>query len=66
MSAITDFAAKQSAANDRMDAAIAALQTKIDALVAAQGQITPADQALLDAAATRSEATAAQLETLAS
>ncbi len=55
MSAISDFADKMKVHNDKVDAAITGLQgdvknltDQIAALQASQGQITPADQALLD------------------
>lgn len=55
MSAISDFAAKQSAFNDQMDAAITAiaadvksLDDQIAALQASSGAVTAEDQALLD------------------
>lgn len=71
MSAISDFAAKQNAFNDRMDAAVAGLQgdvktlnDQIAALQATQGQITPEDQALLDQIEQRGDAIATKLEAL--
>lgn len=63
MSAIQDFAFSQTAAFDRVDAAIAQIQTEIAALKATQ--ISPADQALLDGLAARATATASTLETVA-
>lgn len=55
MSAISDFADKMKVHNDHVDIAISGLQgdvaelnRQIAALQASQGQITPADQALLD------------------
>ena len=55
MSKISDFAAAQTAFNDRMDKAIADivedvknLNAQIAALQASSGTITPEDQALLD------------------
>lgn len=71
MSAISDFAAKQNAFNDRIDAAVTGLQSDIDALNAeilklqnSPGTITPEDQASLDALQARGEAIAAKLEAL--
>lgn len=63
MSAIQDFATAQTAAFDRMDTAIAGIQTEIAALKAAA--VSPADQALLDGLASRASATAGTLETVA-
>lgn len=70
-SPIADFAAKQNAFNDRVDAAVSGLtedvQTlndKITELQNSPGSITPEDQALLDAIQTRSEAVATKLEAL--
>ena len=61
MSAISDFATKQNAHNDAIDAAVSGLtgdvknlQDQIAKLQASQGQITPEDQALLDAIDARS------------
>ncbi len=55
MSAISDFADKMKAHNDKVDAAVSGisgdldnLKAQITALQNSQGQITPADQALLD------------------
>ncbi len=71
MSAISDFAAKQNAFNDRMDAAITDLQgdvktlnDEIAALQASPGTITPADQALLDGLQTRASGIADKLDAL--
>lgn len=71
MSAISDFAAKQNAFNDRQDTAIAdltadvqALNDKITELQNSPGAITPEDQALLDAIVTRGENVTAKLEAL--
>lgn len=71
MSAIADFAAKQSAFNDRMDTAITDLQgdvkslnDQIAALQASNGTITPEDQALLDGITARSAAVADKLDAL--
>lgn len=71
MSAISDFAARQSAFNDRVDAAITGLQgdvkflqDKIDQLQNSAGQITPEDQALLDQIDQRADAVATKLEAL--
>lgn len=72
MSAISDFAAKQKAHNDRQDASVLDLQgdiktlnDKIDALQTSAGQITPEDQALLDEIDARGEAISEKLEALA-
>lgn len=71
MSAISDFAAKQNAFNDRQDAAITDLQgdvkflnDTITALQSSPGTITPEDQALLDALQARASATADKLDAL--
>ncbi len=71
MSAISDFATKQNAFNDRIDVAVTDLQGDIEALNAeilklqnSAGQITPEDQALLDGIQTRSEGIATKLEAL--
>lgn len=71
MSAISDFAAKQNAFNDRMDTAITGLQGDvktlndlIEKLQNSAGQITPEDQALLDQIETRSDGIATKLEAL--
>lgn len=71
MSAISDFAARQAAFNERQDAAVTALQgdvkflqDKIDALQNSAGQITPEDQALLDQIDQRADAVATKLEAL--
>ena len=71
MSAISEFAAKQNAFNDRVDAAVTGLtedvQTLNDKIVELQntpGTITPEDQALLDAIQARSEGIATKLEAL--
>lgn len=71
MSAVSDFVAKQTAHNDRQDAAIAGLKGDVDGLVAeiaklqaTQGQITPEDQALLDGIEARSAAISDKLEAL--
>lgn len=71
MSAISDFAVKQAAFNDRMDVAVAglvgdvtSLNAKIDELQNSPGTITPEDQALLDALQVRGEAISAKLEAL--
>ncbi len=79
MSAISDFAAKQKAFNDRQAAAIDSLVTstegltgdvkalndKITELQNSPGAITPEDQALLDDLQTQGEATAAKVEGVA-
>ncbi len=71
MSAVSDFAAKVKAYNDRQDAAITGVSSDIDALNAkiaelqsTQGQITPEDQALLDDIQARGDAIATKLEAL--
>jgi peptidoglycan hydrolase CwlO-like protein len=71
MSAIGDFSAKVTAHNDKMDAAIAGLQsdvealnTKIAELQATAGTVTPEDQALLDAIETRASGIADRLDAL--
>lgn len=71
MSQIGDFAVKQNAFNDRLDAAIEGLTGDVETLNAeiarlqsSPGGITPEDQALLDAIQTRSEAIATKLEAL--
>lgn len=71
MSAISDFATKQNAFNDRVDAAVTGLtddvkvlNDKITELQNNPGPITPEDQALLDAIEARSAAIAAKLEAL--
>ncbi len=71
MSAISDFAAKLTAFQDRQDAAIADLQGDVDnltkqiaALQATQGAITPEDQALLDGIQSRASAVSDKLDAL--
>lgn len=71
MSAISDFATKQNAFNDRIDAAVTGLSGDVTALKAeilklqnSPGTITPEDQASLDAIQARSEAIATKLEAL--
>lgn len=71
MSAISDFAAKVKAHQDREDASIAGLKQdvqtlndKITALQNSQGQITPEDQALLDDITTRGQSMSDKLEAL--
>lgn len=71
MSAISDFAARQKAFNDRMDTAvsgltedIATMNAKIQELQSTPGAITPEDQALLDDLQQRGEAIAQRLEAL--
>ena len=71
MSAISDFAAKQSAFNDQMDAAIVGLTTEVQTLNATiaklqstPGTITPEDQALLDGIQARSKGIADKLTAL--
>ena len=71
MSAISDFAAAQTAFNDREDAAVAgltadvaSLNAQILALQNSPGAITPADQALLDGLQARGQTIATKLEAL--
>ena len=71
MSAISDFAAKQLAFNDRMNNAIAGLvgdvqmlNDAIAALQASAGAITPEDQALLNELEVAGDIMAAKLEAL--
>lgn len=71
MSAISDFAAKQTAFNDRIDTAVTgltgdvhALKDEILKLQNSPGSITAEDQALLDAIQARSNSIATKLEAL--
>jgi len=71
MSAISEFATRQTAFNDRQDTAIAALQAdvtnlneQIAALQASAGTITAEDQALLDGIETRASAISDKLDAL--
>lgn len=71
MSAISDFAAKQSAFQARIDTAIADLQgdvkslsDQIAALQNSAGAITPEDQALLDGITAKSSEVADKLDAL--
>lgn len=71
MSAISDFAAKVTAFNDRMDTAITDLQgdvkslnDQITALQNSSGAITPEDQALLDGITARASSVADKLDAL--
>lgn len=71
MSAISDFAVKQNAFNDRQDAAITAiiadvkfLNDTIKKLQDSAGTISAADQESLDALQARGEAVATKLEAL--
>lgn len=71
MSAISDFAKKQNAFNDQMDAAVSDLQGDIkslnDTILQLQnspGQITPEDQASLDALQARGQTIADKLTAL--
>lgn len=80
MSAISDFAAKQKAFNDRQGAAIDAvvasaagltsdvksLNDQITALQNSQGGVTPEDQALIDGLETQGDALATKLEGVSS
>lgn len=69
MTKVSEFAAAQSAHNDRMGVAldgistdIAALNAKIAELQNSAGQITPEDQTLLDALQAQGEALAGRIE----
>lgn len=71
MSAVSEFSVKQNAFNDRMDAAVAGLESDVkslnDTITKLQntaGAITPEDQALLDAIQSRSEGIATKLSAL--
>lgn len=71
MSVISEFAAKQNAHNDRVEAAITGiqgdvkfLQDTIDKLQTSPGSITPEDQASLDALDARADVIAKKLEAL--
>lgn len=71
MSAISEFAAKQNAFNDRQASAVdglvadvAALNKKIEDLQNSPGGITPEDQALLNEIEARSDAITTKLEAL--
>lgn len=71
MSAISDFAAKVNAFNDRIDTAITDLQGDVENLQkqiadlqASSGAITPEDQALLDAIQNRASTVADKLDAL--
>lgn len=71
MSKISEFAAAQSAFNDRIDTAVTGLQgditfltAEIQKLQASVGQLTPEDQASLDLIQARTEAMAVKLEAL--
>ena len=71
MSAISEFASKQNAFNDRIDSAVTGLQGDIEALNAlikalqdSAGTVTPEDQALLDQIQSRSETITGKLEAL--
>jgi hypothetical protein len=71
MSAISDFAAKQAAHNDAIDAAVIGLQgdikalnDKITELQNTSGAISPEDQALLDGIEARSAAITVKLAAL--
>lgn len=71
MSAISDFAAKQNAFNDRIDTAVqgltgdvTALKDEITKLQNSPGTITPEDQASLDAIQARTDAITTKLEAL--
>jgi len=71
MSKIGEFSERQTAFNDRLDKAIEGLQgdveslnEKIAELQNSAGEVTPEDQALLDAIESRSDAIAKKLEAL--
>lgn len=71
MSAISEFAVKMSAFSDRQDKAVSDLQgdvdfltKKIEELQNSAGQITPEDQASLDAIQSRAETISTKLEAL--
>lgn len=71
MSAISEFAAKQTAFNDRQDAAVSGLTQDVtelkDEILKLQntpGNVTPEDQALLDSIQARAEAITTKLEAL--
>lgn len=71
MTAISEFAAKQNAHNDAIDAAVAGitddikvLNDTIAKLQASAGTITPEDQALLDALEVRGQTVADKLSAL--
>jgi hypothetical protein len=71
MSAISDFAVKQNAFNDRMDKAVAGLQgdivslnETIKTLQNSPGTITPEDQASLDTIQVRAQTIADKLDAL--
>ncbi len=71
MSAISDFAAKQTAFNARIDAGITGISgdvQKLNALIAqlqsSPGSITPEDQAALDALQTQGDALSTKVEAL--
>lgn len=71
MSAISDFADKMSTHNNQVDTAIqgltddvGSLKQQIADLQASQGQITPADQALLDGIEAKAQAVSDKLVAL--
>ena|ERR1700675_4793144 len=71
LSAISEFATKQNAFNDTIDAAIAGLtedvqnlNDQIASLQASAGTITPADQALLDGITARAQTVSDKLSAL--
>jgi len=64
MSAISEFVAKQNELSNRVDVALAGIEADITLLKSQVGQITPEDQALLDAATTRLEGVAAKAEAI--
>lgn len=72
LSKISEFATRQNAFNDRLDAAVtdlqgdvATLNAKIEELQNSPGEITPEDQASLDAIETRAQSITDKLEALA-
>lgn len=71
MSAISEFATKQNAHNDKIDTAVSGLQGDVQTLTdtikklqESAGQITPEDQALLDAIDARAQGISDKLEAL--
>jgi hypothetical protein len=71
MSAISDYAAKANAFNDRIDSAVTGLQGDVQALndtitklQNSAGTVTPEDQALLDQLQARAETIATKVEAL--
>ena len=71
MSKISEFATAQNAFNDRIDVAVTGLQGDVQALndeiaklQASAGEVTPEDQASLDAIQARAETITTKLEAL--